>query len=107
MAEAVRMSVEAARAAGKGRVTGVRLRAGLLSGVVPEAMRFAWDVVTRGTIASGAWLEIESVAARAWCGRCAVEFACVDYFSECPECGGVSGELRRGRELEIAVVEMN
>jgi hydrogenase nickel incorporation protein HypA/HybF len=107
MAEAVRMAVESAQAAGARRITGLRLRVGKLSGAVPEAMTFAWDVVSRDTIAAGAQLEIESVPAAGWCEACQAEFACMDYLNECPRCHEVSGELRRGRELEIASVEMN
>jgi hydrogenase nickel incorporation protein HypA/HybF len=107
MAEAVRMAVESAQAAGAGRITRLRLRVGTLSGAVPDAMRFAWDVVSRDTIAAGARLEIESVPAAGWCAACQAEFECADFFNECPRCHNVSGELRRGRELDIASVEMN
>jgi hydrogenase nickel incorporation protein HypA/HybF len=106
MAEAVRMAVESAQTAGARHVTGLRLRVGTLSGAVPEAMRFAWDVVTRDTIAAGARLEFESVPGVGWCDACGAEFDCADFFNECPRCHNVSGELRRGRELEIASVEM-
>ncbi len=107
MAEAVRMAVETARTSGGARVTGLKLRVGTLSGAVPEAMRFAFDVICRGTLAEGAWLEIETVPAACWCAACRAEFACVDLVNECPRCRNVSGELRRGRELEIAAVEIN
>ena len=107
MAEAVRLAVETAQTSGAQHVTGVRLRVGTLSGAVPEAMRFAWDVVCLDTIAEGAWLEIETVPAACWCGTCAAEFASADFLGECPRCHNVSGELRRGRELDIAAVEMN
>lgn len=107
MQEAVRMAVDAAKSAGANRVTSLRLRVGRLSGAVPEAMEFAWDVVRRETIAADARLEIESVAAACWCSTCQAEFECADYFDECPRCHNLSGELRRGRELEIASVEMN
>ena len=107
MAEAVRMAAETAQASGAQRVTGVRLRVGTLSGAVPEAMRFAWDVVCRDTVAEGAWLEIETVPAACWCAVCEREFACADFLGECPWCHNVSGELRRGRELDLAAVEMN
>lgn len=106
MAEAIRMAVESAQAAGARRITGVRLRVGALSGAVPEAMRFAWEVVSHDTMATGARLEIESVSAAGWCATCQTEFECADYFNECPRCHNVSGELRRGRELEIAAVEL-
>ncbi len=107
MAEAVRMATEAAQAAGASRITTLRLRIGKLSGAVPEALEFAWDVVRRGTIAEAAKLEIESVAALCWCATCQAEFDCQDFLNECPRCHNLSGDLRRGRELDIASVEMN
>jgi len=107
MAEAVRMAVESAQASGAVRIISLRLRIGVLSGAVPDAMRFAWDVVSRDTLAAGARLEIESVPGLCWCAECRTEFACADFFNECPRCHNVSGELRRGRELEIASVEIN
>ena len=54
MEDAVRMAVDAAKKAGASRVLALRLRVGTLSGAVPEALRFAFDVVCRGTIAEGA-----------------------------------------------------
>lgn len=106
MQEAVRLAMEAARSAGASRVLALRLRVGSLSGAVPEAMRFAFDVVCRDTIAQGASLEIEPVPAACWCAGCRREFVCEDFVNECPHCHALSGELRRGRELEIASVEL-
>ena len=105
MTEALRMAVDAAQAAGAPRVRKLRLRIGSLSGVVPDSLRFAFDVVCHGTMAEGATLEIEAVPAACWCMTCRAEFECVDFFNECPRCHNVSGELRRGRELDIAAVE--
>jgi hydrogenase nickel incorporation protein HypA/HybF len=105
MTEALRMAVDAAQAAGATRVRKLRLRIGSLSGVVPDALRFAFDVVCHGTMAEGATLEIEAVPAVCWCATCAAEFECVDFFNECPRCHNVSGELQHGRELDIAAVE--
>ena len=107
MTEALRMAVEAAQAAGATRVLQVRLRVGRLSGVVPEALQFAFDVVCRDTMAVGAGLEIESVPVVCWCETCRLEFEGADFFNECPRCHNVSGELRHGREIEIAAVEMS
>ncbi|TAK94348.1 MAG: hydrogenase maturation nickel metallochaperone HypA [Verrucomicrobia bacterium] len=106
MAEAVRLAVESAQAAGARRITGLRLRVGNLSGAVPEAMTFAWDVVRQETLAAEASLSIETVAAACWCATCQAEFECKDFMSECPRCHELSGDLRRGRELEIASVEL-
>lgn len=100
------MAVETAQAAGARRVFALRLRVGTLSGAVPEALRFAFDVVCQNTMAEGARLEIEPVTAACWCATCGKEFECEDYLNECPACHNPSGDLRRGRELEIASVEL-
>jgi len=107
MQEAVRMVIETAKSSGASRVHGLRLRVGAMSGVVPDALRFAFDMVCRDTIAEGATLNIESVPAQCWCAACQVEFECEDFLNECPQCHELSGELRRGRELELASVEMS
>lgn len=107
MQEAVRMAIETAKTQGASRVLGLRLRVGTMSGVVPDAMTFAFDMVCQGTIAEGAKLEIESVPAACWCGSCQAEFECADYVNECPRCHALSGELRRGRELDLASVELS
>jgi hydrogenase nickel incorporation protein HypA/HybF len=106
MTEAVRMASESAQAAGARRVTGLKLRIGALSGVVPEAMQFAWDVVRGETLLAGARLEIESVRGACWCATCQAEFETAEFMGECPRCHDLSDDLRRGRELEIASVEM-
>jgi hydrogenase nickel incorporation protein HypA/HybF len=106
MTEAVRIAVESAQAAGARRITGMRLRVGKLSGAVPAALAFAWDVVNRETIAAGARLEIEDVWAACWCAGCQTEFECEDFMNECPRCHEFCADLRRGRELEIASVEL-
>jgi hydrogenase nickel incorporation protein HypA/HybF len=106
MEGAVHLAVDAAKKAGAGRVLALRLRVGTLSGAVPEALRFAFDVVCRGTMAEGASLEMETVPAAGWCPVCRAEFACRDFIDECPRCHSPNGELRRGRELEIASVEV-
>lgn len=106
MAEAVRIAVETAEFAGARAVTSIKLRVGSLSGAVPEAMHFAWDIVRSQTIAEHATLEIEPVPATGWCAACQIEFACESVLHECPRCHELSGELRRGHELEIAAVEI-
>ena len=107
MDDAVRMAVDAAKKAGASRVLALRLRVGALSGVVPEALRFAFDVVCRDTIAEGSSLEVTTVPAAAWCPVCSAEFQCADFINECPRCHNPNGELRRGRELEIASIKVS
>jgi hydrogenase nickel incorporation protein HypA/HybF len=97
-----------ARAHGARRVQRIVLRIGSLAGVDAQALRFAFDVVTRGTVAANAELEIRDVPARAFCAACADEFGVEgDSIFSCPRCGGLSGEIRQGRELELSRIEMS
>ena len=84
MTEALRMAMDAAKSAGATRVLKLRLRIGTLSGVVPEALRFAFDVVVQGTMAEGATLEIETVRAACWCATCQAEFECENFLTNVP-----------------------
>lgn len=106
MEEAVRVAVETAKSSGANQVLRLQLRVGALSGAVPEALRFAFDVVCSDPMTRGARLEIEPVPASCWCPQCETEFKCEDLIGECPRCRNVSGELRHGRELELASVEI-
>jgi hydrogenase nickel incorporation protein HypA/HybF len=90
-----------------GDVTSVRLRVGARSGVVPDALRFAWDVACRDTQLDGSALEIDEVAARIWCDACGREQTVPGAFSlSCPICGQPASRMVAGRELEILSVEM-
>jgi hydrogenase nickel incorporation protein HypA/HybF len=107
MTSAMDAVLEQARAHGAKRVHRIVLRIGALAGVEPESLRFAFEVVTRETIAAEAALEVTAVPARAYCATCAEEFAVESgYIVSCPRCGQLSGDLRQGRELELARIEM-
>lgn len=90
------------------RVERVVLRIGALAGVEVEALRFAFEVVSRGTVVAGATLEIEAVPTVVYCSACAREFGGDGGFIfACPGCGDLCGEIRHGRELELSRIEMS
>ena len=107
MQSALNQAFREARLAGAARVHEIRLRIGVLSGVVPDALRFAFEAITPGTAAEGALLTIEEVPARFWCAACRREFVSANFFAECPDCGAPSGELRAGREMELCSMEVD
>jgi hydrogenase nickel incorporation protein HypA/HybF len=107
MQSALNQALREARLAGAVRVHEIRLRIGVLSGVVPDALQFAFEALTPGTSAEGAQLTIEEVPARFWCAPCGKEFVSANLYSECPDCGHPSGELRAGREMELSSMEVD
>jgi hydrogenase nickel incorporation protein HypA/HybF len=106
MDSALNMALNQATKAGATRIDTIRLRIGALSGIVPEALQFAFETLAPGTLAEGAILDIVNVPARFWCNTCGLEFQSDDLLAGCPGCHQPSGDLRAGRELELASMEI-
>ena len=90
---------------GSAPVARVRVRVGRLAGVVPDAMRFCFELVTAGTPLEGAVLEFEQPEGRARCRACGEEFGLPDLVLLC-RCGSADVEVLAGRELGVASVVM-
>ena len=93
------------RRMGDAPIRRVRLEIGKLSGLVPDAVRFCFDLVTAGTSLDGAELEIDEPHGRVACRGCGTEFDSDDVLALC-RCGSADVELLRGRELRIRSVEV-
>jgi hydrogenase nickel incorporation protein HypA/HybF len=88
---------------GTARVATVRVRVGRLAGVVPDAMRFCFELVTSGTALDGAVLEIDQPEGRGRCRTCGADFVLADLILLCA-CGSADVEVLAGRELAVASV---
>jgi len=88
------------------RVKTVWLEIGALSGVEPEAMRFGFDVVMKGTLADGAVLEIIHLPGTAWCMQCGKSVPVKARFDACPDCGSYQLQVTAGDEMRIKELEV-
>lgn len=95
-----------ARTQGYKWVRTVWLEIGGLSGVEVEAMRFSFDVVTRGTLADHARLEIIQVPGEAWCLPCSKTVPVQQRFDACPECGSYQLQVTGGEQMKIKELEV-
>jgi hydrogenase nickel incorporation protein HypA/HybF len=95
-----------ARQQGFGRVRRVWLEIGALANVELEALRFAFEIVRRDTMAAEAELDIITLPGRAWCLDCAEPVAVNQYFDPCPRCGGYQWRLTGGNEMRIKEMEV-
>jgi hydrogenase nickel incorporation protein HypA/HybF len=91
---------------GADRIERLGMRVGALSGVVPDALQFAFEVIKRDTIAATAQLDVESVPLQIYCRSCEREFVSDGFSHMCTLCDGFDTEIRQGRELEITYVEL-
>lgn len=98
----VRTVVEAV---GDASVEAVEVTVGALSGVVPSALEFSWEIATDATVLAGASLQIEYVPTTIYCVDCAA-LVRPEVGFVCPVCGALSGDLRSGRELEVRAARL-
>jgi hydrogenase nickel incorporation protein HypA/HybF len=104
----VEIASEEAVRLGSPRVVAVHVRVGALSGVVPDALQFSWDLATADTAVAGARLQIEDVPVTIYCGRCCEErtLSSARRF-RCPACGELALEIRGGRDLALTALEVD
>jgi hydrogenase nickel incorporation protein HypA/HybF len=107
LAEGVLQRIEESAARdGFTQVRTVWLEIGQLAAVAPDAMKFCWDAVSRGSIAEGARLEIIDVPGRAWCPNCRQTVPLVEVYAICPVCGGCQLEITSGTEMRVKELEV-
>ena len=101
------IAAEEAGRQGCGSVRAIHLRLGPLSGVVPAALRSAYELARESSAAPNAELVIEEIPLIAYCSKCSAERAPPSAFELlCPECGTPMPEIIRGREMEVVALEL-
>lgn len=104
----VEQATAAAQRASAERVVSVQLRVGRLAGVEAGALSFCFDIAAQGTLLEGSRLDIVDLPLVVWCAHCLreVELPGIQRL-RCPLCDTPCGEIRQGRELEIASLEID
>ena len=87
-------------AAGR-RVYRVGVKVGHLRQVVPDALQFAFQLLSDGTTLEGAQLAIEVVPARVRCRRCGADTQAHGFPLACDACGSVDVQVCAGEELLV------
>jgi hydrogenase nickel incorporation protein HypA/HybF len=91
---------------GYAAVASVTLHVGALQMVVPDALDFAFDALTRGTQFEKTNLIQQVMPARGRCRTCGVEQERDSLFSPCESCEGYDFQMLSGMELTIAQMEV-
>jgi hydrogenase nickel incorporation protein HypA/HybF len=97
---------DTARKHGVEHVIAVEVEVGQASGVVKEALDFAWEAVRRDTIFSNASLVVKTVPLQALCRKCGADYQPGELFGPCPECGDIHPEIVSGKELRVVAIEI-
>lgn len=91
--------------AGEARVRRLILEIGRLSAVMPDAVRFCFDLCSAGTALEGAALQITEPPGRGRCRRCGRELELDEPVGRCA-CGSCDIDCIAGEELSIKAMEI-
>lgn len=97
----------AAKNAGAATVLKINLSVGVMTEAIEDALRFAFEALSEGTICEGAELEITMVQPRSECLECGTEYEHDRLHMLCPECGSFATKLLAGKELQIDSIEVD
>ena len=84
----------------------VTLEIGKLSAIMPDAIRFCFDICAQDTILEGSILEIIETEGRGKCRHCGQEMRLSQPFGQCDRCDSFELEIIQGQELQIKEMEV-
>jgi hydrogenase nickel incorporation protein HypA/HybF len=84
----------------------VSVRVGVLQRVVPESLRFCFQLASQDTCAANALLDVEETEARVLCRRCRSESRVDSAAFACGSCGTFDVELVAGTEASVEAVKL-
>ncbi len=88
------------------RVSVVSVRVGAMRQVVPDSLRFYFEIVARDSDCGAAALELVEIEARLRCRACSEEWAPDMPAFRCPDCGSTDVAVDAGEELEVDYIEV-
>ena len=94
------------REEGYRQVKRIGVRVGHLSSIVPESLVFAFQALSRGTVAERAELDITEEAAQGCCRDCGARFSVDSLLAVCRDCGSGNVEVSGGDALIIESMDV-
>jgi hydrogenase nickel incorporation protein HypA/HybF len=88
------------------RVERVNLKIGKLAAVVPESLRFCFEIASKETLLAGAELHIDEIPVVARCKACQEEWVINEPVFTCVACNSGQIDILSGRELNIESIEI-
>ena len=80
---------------------------GQLTTVVPDALDFAFEMVSKGTVFENAEINVKYVPLKVRCKDCGAEHVLDEPFMFCRTCDSFNLEIESGRELYVDSFEID
>jgi len=88
------------------RVSRILVHVGKMTSVLPEALEFAFKIISEGTIFEGGKIEVKEIPAAGTCCDCGSSLAFENPIFICPRCQSHRILITSGRELIIESFEL-
>ncbi|NPV77647.1 MAG: hydrogenase maturation nickel metallochaperone HypA [Anaerolineae bacterium] len=88
------------------RVTDIYIVMGNLSSIIDDSVQFYWDIISDGSICSGATLHFQRIPAQAVCLDCDHQYSLQERLSPCPACGSAKIKIVNGEEFYLDSIEI-
>lgn len=98
---------KSAKDAGATSVLKVSLSVGEMTEAIEDALRFAFEALSEGTMCENAQLDIKMIRPKSRCLECGAEYEHDRFHMFCPECDSFATQLIAGREMQIDSIEVD
>jgi hydrogenase nickel incorporation protein HypA/HybF len=85
----------------------IHVNVGRFSSIVPDALSFCFEIMTKDTHLDGAKLFIDVIPLMGRCRSCKSQFEIIDYSFFCPFCGGLKIDTISGQDLTVVEIEVD
>ena len=99
--EVLRIAEHEANKNNAGHVSEITIEAGTFCGVEIDIFRSALEMISEGTVLSGASFNIERIKGKGYCQSCNREFEMDNRVDTCPACNSFPSEIRNGYEFRV------
>lgn len=100
------IALENARKFDAEHIIGINLVVGQMASLVDDSIQFYWDILSEGTIAVGAKLNIKRIPMEMRCFDCGHVFYPGSETFDCPACKSIRVQVFQGDEMHVESIDV-
>lgn len=102
----IKICIEEGKKHNVSKIIEIRIKIGELSGMVPEYIQYYFNIMSKGTTAENAILNIEKIPIEIKCNNCKINSnVCLDDLI-CSYCGSANVQIAKGNDFIIESMEV-
>jgi hydrogenase nickel incorporation protein HypA/HybF len=102
----LRIAIDNAKKVDARQITSINLIIGQMASIVDDSIQFYWDIISEGTIALGAKLNITRLPIEMRCFDCGYVFLPGSDTFECPSCKSIRVQVVQGEEMQVESIDV-